>query len=100
MPRQTTHSAARAMGPVPISTLLVNVTSVAAPDGRSVQRLTTLRNCLGQALDAVGQRRRRVELDDALHQRVSPDLHTAGGAHRAAVGSVIQDARVIGVVRP
>jgi hypothetical protein len=53
---------------------------------------------LGQAFHVVGKRPRRVELGDPLHQGVATDLDSPGGADRLA--AVIEDARVIDVVRP
>ena len=53
---------------------------------------------LGQAFDVVGKCPGRVELGDPLHQCIATDLDSPGGADGFA--AVIQDARVIDVVRP
>jgi hypothetical protein len=53
---------------------------------------------LGQALNVVGKCPCRIELDDPLDEGIAADLDSPGGANRVA--AVIEDARVVEVVRP
>jgi hypothetical protein len=53
---------------------------------------------LGQALNLVGKCPCRIELDDPLDEGIAADLDSPGGADRVA--AVIEDARVVEVVRP
>ncbi len=92
------RSARRASGLPPISIVLVKVTTAAlCRPAASSAVLVTLR-AGGQALDAVGQCRGWVELDDTLPPALRPTC-TRRCCLQPAVGTVVQDG-VVDAPRP